>query len=444
MLIVIILVFGMFRQLQAQEEPVERFSMQEAIDFALENSYSVINASRELIDAEKQKWEVIATGLPQISGTVSYQNQLKQPVAQIPAEFFGGEPGTFNEVVFGQPQTLLASGEVRTKIFDGIYIVGVQATEAFIDYSRNTYDKTLLDVRTEVIRAYGNVLLARESVEVLENNKESIEKTLYETRKLYENGLTDEESVDQLQITLSNLENQLNFSRRNEHITKQFLNLVMGREIGLGLELSDDLEAVAMQKMGLELMDKEMSLEDNVDYRLVKNLNQQRFYELKSARSAALPTLSTFVNYGGQSFSDRFNFFAQGQPWFGQSIWGVDLRIPIFSSLGRSASTQRAKIALEQAKTELKETEERLYLEFETSKNDFILAVEQYSTRKKNLALAERIEEKNQIKYSEGVATSFELLQAQNQLYSAQSEYLTSMIEVISAKTRLENVLSSF
>ena len=81
----------------AQEQVTETssFTLDEAIAFALENNYSAINANRDIVDAQKQKWEVIAEGLPQINGSVSYQNQLKQPVSLIPAEFAGGEPGEF-------------------------------------------------------------------------------------------------------------------------------------------------------------------------------------------------------------------------------------------------------------------------------------------------------------------------------------------------------------
>ena len=102
--------------------------IQDAIDFALENNYSAINADRDVLDARKQKWETIATGLPQISGAVSYQNQLIQQVVQLPGEIAGGEPGTFVEVVFGQPQQVNAAATLKQQLFDGSYIVGVQAT----------------------------------------------------------------------------------------------------------------------------------------------------------------------------------------------------------------------------------------------------------------------------------------------------------------------------
>lgn len=425
----------------SQEEDYT-FSLEEAVTYALEHNYQAINASRDLIDAQKQKWETIASGLPQINGSVSYQNQLKQQVVQLPGEIAGGDPGTFVEVVFGQPQQMNATATLRQQIFDGSYIVGVQATQAFLRFSQNNKEKSNLDVRKVVTEAYGNVLLAQESVSILEKNKETLDKNLYETQKLYENGLGDEESVDQLQITLSSIDNQLKNARRLENITLQMLNLMMGLPIETETELTENLDALTQKQINLGLLDSEFNIENNVDYKIVQNLNEQRYFELKLAKSRALPTLNAFINYGGLSFGDNFTFFDSGQDWFGFSTFGVDLNIPIFSSLGRSASTQRAKIAYEQAKTQLTEAEQQIRLQLENAESNYILAIEEYETSKQNLELAERIEQKNQIKYSEGLATSFELRQAQTQLYASQQEYLQSMVDVINNKTELETVLN--
>lgn len=428
--------------LTSAQDTIPSLSLDEAISYALEHNYSAINASRDIVDAQKQKWETIATGLPQISGAVNYQNQLKQPVAQIPAEFFGGEPGTFQEVVFGQPQSMAATATLRQQIFDGSYIVGVQATKTFLEYSRNNKEKTELEVRKAVVEAYGNVLLARESVQISEKNKATLEQNLYETKRIYENGLGDEESVDQLQITLSTVDNQLKNAKRLEKITHQMLNLVLGLPIETPTVLTENLDDLTQKQIDLGLIDADFNIENNVDYKMALNLNEQRALELKLAKSRALPTLNAFVNYGGNSFSDSFNFLNSGQQWFGSSVLGVDLNIPIFSSLGRSASTQRAKIALDKAKTQFTEAEAQIRLQLESAKSDYILAIEQYGTSKDNLELAERIEKKNQIKYAEGLATSFELRQAQTQLYTSQQEYLQSMVDVINKKTELETILN--
>src|SRR5690606_16377126 len=231
-------------------------------------------------------------------------------------------------------------------------------------------------------------------------------------------------------------------ARRLEKITLQMLNLVLGLPIETPTKLIEDLDALTQRQIDPGLLEASFTIGNNVDFKLAENLNEQRQLELKLAKSHALPTLNAFINYGGNSFSDDFNFLNSGQKWFGSSILGVDLNIPIFSSLGRSASTQRAKIALERAKTQLTETQERIRLELERAKSDYILSIEQYGTSKDNLALAERIEHKNQIKYAEGLASSFELRQAQTQLYASQQEYLQSMVDVINSKVSLETLLN--
>eukprot|EP01089_Gocevia_fonbrunei_P001955 TRINITY_DN1189_c0_g2_i3.p1 TRINITY_DN1189_c0_g2~~TRINITY_DN1189_c0_g2_i3.p1 ORF type:complete len:464 (+),score=97.64 TRINITY_DN1189_c0_g2_i3:456-1847(+) len=425
------------------QEQTYSFTLEEAINFAIENNYGAINADRDLLDAQKQKWETIATGLPQISGAVSYQNQLKQPVSLLPGELAGQEPGTFIPIVFSQPQTASATATLKQQIFDGSYIVGIQATKAFIAYSDNNKEKTELDVRKSVVEAYGNVLLSQESIAILEKNKANLEKNLFETQKLFENGLGDEESVEQLQITLSSVENQLKNSLRLQSITLQMLNLIMGLDIDAPTQLKENLSDLARAQIRLDLLDEDLVMDNNIDFKIVDNLNQQRELELKLQKSLALPTLNAFINYGSTSYSDKFNFLNNEAEWFDSSILGFDLSIPIFSSLGRSAKTARAKIALEKARTQKSETEQSIRLQHQTAKSNYLFSIEQYNTASENLALAERIEMKNEIKYSEGLATSFELRQAQTQLYDAQQEYLQSMVEVINNKTTLETVLNS-
>ncbi|MEG3655934.1 TolC family protein [Arenibacter palladensis] len=425
------------------QEQTYSFTLEEAINFAIENNYGAINADRDLLDAQKQKWETIATGLPQISGAVSYQNQLKQPVSLLPGELAGQEPGTFIPIIFSQPQTASATATLKQQIFDGSYIVGIQATKAFIAYSDNNKVKTELDVRKSVVEAYGNVLLSQESIAILEKNKANLEKNLFETQKLFENGLGDEESVEQLQITLSSVDNQLKNSLRLQSITIQMLNLIMGLDIDAPTQLKENLSDLAQDQIRLDLLDEDLVMDNNIDFKIVDNLNQQRELELKLQKSLALPTLNAFINYGSTSYSDRFNFLGNDSEWFDSSILGFDLSIPIFSSLGRSAKTARAKIALEKARTQKSETEQSIRLQHQTAKSNYLFSIEQYNTASENLALAERIEKKNEIKYSEGLATSFELRQAQTQLYDAQQEYLQSMVEVINNKTALETVLNS-
>ena len=426
----------------SQEKPTS-LSLQEAIDYALQNNRTAINAERDIDAAKQQKWETIASGLPQVSASIDYQNFLKQQVQLIPAEFFGGETGEFAEVVFGTKQSMTAFATLNQKIFDGSYLVGLQSAKVFLEISKNAKVKTDLEVRKSVIEAYGNVLLAEASVSILERNIEVLEKNLYETNKIFENGLEEEESVEQLKITLSGVKSSLSNTNRLKTLAYQMLNISLGLDVYDTLTLTDSLERLTEQNISLSILETASNPESTIDYLIAENDAVSKGLLLKLEKSKALPTLNAFINGGYSGFNDEFNFAKKSQGWFGSSLVGVSLDIPVFSSGMRSAATQRAQINLEKAKTDLTETEQRIKLQIESAKSDYQFAIEDYENKKENLALAERIEQKNQTKFFEGIGSSFELRQAQTQLYTAQQELLQAMLDVINTKATLETALNT-
>ena len=425
------------------QENTKILSLQEAIDYALENNRTSKNAARDIEAAEKQKWETTATGLPQISAEIGYQNWLKQQVSLIPAEVFGGNPGDFAEVEFGTKQSMNASAKIEQLLFDGSYLVGLQSAKVYLEISENAKEKTDLEVRKAVINAYGNVLLAEESVKILERNVSVLQKNLDETTKIYENGLEEEESVQQLQITLSGLESSLKNASRLKLLAYQMLNITLGLDLNTSAILSDNLESLTNQNIVLGLITAEENVEKTIDYRIAKNEMISKELLLKLQKSKALPTLNAFLDGSYAGYSDEFTFANNNERWFGSSLLGVNLKIPIISSGGRSAATQRAQINLEKAKDDLTETEQKLKLQIATAKSDYQFAIEEHVNKKENLNLAERIEIKNQTKFFEGIASSFELRQAQTQLFTSQKEYLLAMLDVINKKAELETVLNT-
>lgn len=438
-LIAFSLLFGYY--INAQES--YSFTLQEAIEFALKNNRNSKNASQDIEAAKKQKWETTATGLPQISASIDYNNWLKQQVSLIPAEFFGGNEGDFAEVAFGTKQSMNATATINQLLFDGSYLVGLQSAKVFLEISENAKEKTDLEVRKGVINAYGNVLLAEESVKILQKNKDVLQKNLDETTKIYENGLGEEESVEQLQITMSGIESSLNNTTRLKTLAYQMLNITLGIDINDSTTLKDNLESLTAQNISLELLNNKENVENTIDYKIAFNDKTSKELLLKLEKSKALPSLSAFVNGSYAGYSNQFNFTSKSQQWFGSSLLGVSMNIPIFSSLGRSAATQRAQINLEKSKNDLTEIEQQIKLKIASAKSDYQFSIEDYENKKQNLNLAERIEKKNQTKYFEGISSSFELRQAQMQLYSAQQEFLQAMLDVINKKAELETTLNT-
>ena len=419
------------------------FSLEEAIRYGLAHNVEALNAQRDIAISLKQKWEIIAQGLPQLSGAVDYQNYIKQPVQLLPAEITGGEPGTFIPVTFGTQQSMNATATWNQIIFDGSYLVGIQSAKTLLQITENAKTKTDQEVKKGIINAYGNVLLAEENAAILKNNVESVQQTYDETKLTFENGLAEEEDVEQLEITLLTLKNNLNRSQRMADIAYEMLNITLGLPVETNLTLTEELEELAIQYFDLSVLQEDIPVEENIDFRIAQNTAESAAIEVKLEKAKALPSLTGYVNYGYQGFSEKFTFLNDNQEYFNQSILGISLNIPIFSSGMRSARTQQKKIALEQALADLEYTKNEVKQQINSAKTEYEYSLDNYEVQKKNLDLAERIENKNKIKFKEGVASSFELNEAQRQLYTAQQDYLQSMLNVITSKVELENLLDT-
>lgn len=437
-----IIVFFLITSLGFSQEGKTSFTLQEAIDYALENNRTAKNAVLDIEAAKKQKWETTAVGLPQLNAEVGYQNFLKQQVTVIPSEFFGGTPGGFEEVLFNTKQNATATATLSQLLFDGSYLVGLQSAKVFLEISKNAKEKTDLEIRKAVINAYGNVLLAEESIVILKRNINVLEKNVFDVTKIYENGLEEEESVEQLKITLSSIKSALSNANRLKSLAYKMLNITLGKDIETRIVLNDTLTILTTQNTVLTLLDADENTENTIDYKIAANDKTAKALLVKLQKSKALPSLSTFLNGGYSAFDNNFVFFNSNTKWFGSSLLGVNLNVPIFSSGKRSAATQRAKINLAKAEFDLTETEQKIKLQIASAKSNYQFAIEDYTNKKENLALAERIENKNQIKFFEGIASSFELRQAQTQLYSTQNELLQAMLDVITKKAELETVLN--
>ena len=170
--LIVLLTIGFVLQAQTNiTQESYSFSLNEAIEHALKNNYAAINAARDIDAAKKKKWETTTIGLPQINASLGYQNNIELQKSLIPAEFFGGQPGEFAEVAFGTKHNMLGSATVSQLIFNGSYIVGLQSAKVYLQISENAKIKTNQEIREMVVNAYGNVLLANESIAILEKNK---------------------------------------------------------------------------------------------------------------------------------------------------------------------------------------------------------------------------------------------------------------------------------
>jgi outer membrane protein TolC len=418
------------------------FSLEEAIDYSHSNNKLALDSQSDVRMAKLQKWETTATGLPQISADISYNNWIEQQISLIPAEFFGGMPGDFVEVAFGTQQTVNGTVTLKQKLFDGSYLVALQASKVYLEISKNAKEKTLSELRKVVTNAYGSVLLAEENISILDANIAVLEKSITELQKVYENGLTEAENIEQLQLTLSGLVSARNYNAILKNLAYEMFNLTLGLDIDTSVNLTDRMEDLVVKVLLSPTETSNSSLENNIDFKIAVNNMRSNELLFKLEKSKALPTINAFINGGYAGNNNRFNFLDRSQKWFGASLFGVNMSVPLFSSLGRSAATQKAKIALEKSERALVNTRQELKIKIKRAQNELTFAQQDLETKKQAQNLAKRIEEKIQIKFFEGLASSFELSQAQTQLYTAQKQYMEAMLSLLNKHIALDVLLN--
>ena len=426
----------------AQDNPVLEFSLEEAVEHALLYNNTAQNSTSDVRLAQLQKWQTTSTGLPQINANISYNNWIQQQISLIPAEFFGGNAGEFTEVAFGTKQTMNGTLTISQKIFDGSYLVGLQAAKVYLEISKNAQEKTYTELRKAVTNSYGNILLTEENIKILNANIAVIEKNIEDLEKVYENGMTEEENIEQLQLTRSGLISAKNYNLRLKGLANAMFNLTIGVDTNATVVLSDSMEdLIALSEIKNTSINKN-SVENTIDFKIARNDLKSKELLLKLEKSKALPTINAFVNGTYSGNSNNFDFLDQSQKWYGASMFGLNMSIPLFSSLGRSALTQKAKINLEKSERDLNNLRQQILVKIKSAENDLSFAKQDLVNKKQGLDLAKRIEQKNQIKFFEGLASSFELSQAQTQLYTAQQQYIQAMLYVLNKHIALDVLLN--
>jgi len=416
-------------------------SLEEAKAYAIENGYASQSAKLEVEKSNKKVKETIGTGLPQISGTGNYQRYLKVPLSLIPAAAFGGNEGEFAEVFLGTKQQMGASIRADQLIFDGSYFVGLQAAKVYLELSQNDLAKSDVEVASMVTEAYGNVLVAEQNIKILKGNVDNLEKSAFETEELLKNGFVEEQDRDQINLTLASVKNSYENAVRIMEIARNQLKFILGIDINSTLELTDDLKIVTSNSTSEDYLSTGFNVESHIDYKIVETQERASSLLLKQQKSTALPRLSAFYSLQTNAYSDEFDFLDNKRFYSGQLI-GLNLNVPIFTGFSRTNRIQQAKIDYQKVNIAKKQVEQQLSIQAQNAKSQYTFALSQYNTTEDNLELAQRIYNKTKIKYDEGISTSLDLTQANDQLLETQGNFINAAFQLITAKSTLDKALN--
>lgn len=416
------------------------FSLNEAVLFAMENNLNAKNARLDVDAADQRVWETAATGLPQVSASVNYNYNINLPTTLIPD--FTGDPTQKIPIQFGTRHNATAGVLGNQLLFSGEYIIGLQTAKIFKEFSKRNKERTEQQVRQGVIENYYLVLLGEATLQLLEDNRDNVQQTYEETFQLYKSGFVEEIEADQLEVVLTDLQNSVLSMERQIMATKNLLKYQMGVEREYIIVLNDSLVELVAAIDYSATLGVDFDIDENIDYQILSEQERLTYMDLKLKRSAYLPSLSAFYSMDFAAQRDEFNFFNNDQDWYRASMIGLSLNVPIFSSGFRKAGVSQKRIAFEQAKNNKEFVTEGLQVEFEQYKYDFANALEKYRSDKKNLELSEKVVRVTNKKYVEGLATSLELTQVNNQYLQALTNYTASMVEVLNAKIKIDVLMN--
>lgn len=443
-----------------------KLSLDDAINKALKNNTNILNSDIDLKIAQKKVWETIATGLPQISGKGSYSHIFKVPTLS-----FGGKTVLSNTEVPWDPVTMsgtmssltLASGEsiylnseagtpielglknnttfdvtLSQLIFSGSYIVGLQATKVYYGLTKQTAEKTKLDVIETVTNTYTMIQLAEESKKILSQNLENINKTQYEISEMNKQGFVEKTDVDQLEVTANTIRNALNQIESNLDMAYRLLKIQLGMEDAEQIELTDSLESgESLTQSSIQLISESFSLEQNVDYQLIQTSEKAAKLDLDLARSNFLPTIAGFYNHTEKLKAPAFDFTPK-------DMLGINLSVPIFSSGQRMSVVSQKRMALEKAKNTRQLVSSSLIMQASQYQNDVKLKLEKYQNQKKSKELSDDIYQRTLEKYKQGMASSMDLMTSQNQYLTNLTNFYQSIYDLQGAKSKLEKLFNIY
>ncbi len=437
---IIVFIFLLMQSAWVSAQKIYRFSLDDALKYAMENNYRLVNSAKDVEAAKQQVIEQTAKGLPQISGTVSYKDNVARPVFILPGEF-SGHPGQETKVQFGTEYSGSLGAGLNQLIFDGRYIVGLQTARTFLDKVGNDFFKNKIAVKQQVANSYYQVLSAKEALRIVDTTLSITRKLRDETLAVYKAGLTEDVDVDQLDLLVANLESSRSFMQTQTFITRAYLKFYLGLPENDSILLIDNLGSLIQQKENKNLLALPFDVGENIDYLSMEKQKEIAMLQVKLAKAAYMPSLNAFANIQTQAQRNQWDFFNPKTQWDFSGFFGINMAIPIFSSGQRHAQLKQAKIAYSQMGVLEEQTKSQLEIQFRTFRSNYSNAVSVYGNKLKNRKLAEKIYRKTSEKYVRGMASSLDLLNTHNQLLTAENGYITSSLNLLKAAEQLENIL---
>lgn len=429
-----------FSSVQAQE--IAQLTLNESIQFAIENNVNTKNARLETLISKATIKETTSRGLPQINGSFNFDHNPKIPIVFLPNQPPFGDPSNPSDVIPARFGVSYSSGlgvNMTQMIFDGSFFVGLRAAKTFAQLTDLDLVKSENDVIENVKKAYFGVLVNQERIRLSASNLSRIDSLLKETKALYEAGFSEKIDVSRIQVQRNNTFTQFERSRTAWEISKEILKLQMGMPLTVDVLITETLQELNPREELNRLLVEEG--DSRVEYDQIKTQVELVHLDLKNNTSQYMPTIDFVANARRSGAGNSLNTVFNEQNWFGSSLLGISMNIPIFDGFSKSARIQKNRIQISQLENQSYYLNDSFKNEIFTAKTNLKNNLNILDVQLENLDLAKEVFEIARIKYQEGVGSNLELVDADGALIEAEINYLAALYDGLISKVDLQKAL---
>lgn len=419
----------------------QSLTMAAAKEYAVQNAFQVKSKNFDAQSAKLQTEELIAIGLPQISGSIQYQNFIDRPTSILPGDFFG-MPGQNVAVQFGVPQTLTAGINASQLLFDGSWLVGLQASKAYAALQNKNIIKSEIEVKRATEEAYHLAVIAQESIALLTASRDLLAGTLEHTKALNKEGFLETQDVEQLTLSLNELEARIRVAKTQALIAQTLLKFTIGMNVDEEITLADN-SATILDSFNAQLVQSPFNAENLIDNQIIKEGLSLQKLSVKNQQAGLLPSLAAFYSVQRQAQRQEFNFLDGNEPWYPTQLWGLSMNVPIVSGGRKTKSIQRAGVEVKRMEETLAFSNNAAKLEYQVGMAEYMNATQNVDLATQSYTLASSILNKTQIKFDQGTSSSFELSRQTSQLLQAEVSLIQARLSLMNAQTRLSKSLNA-
>ncbi|MBA4304979.1 MAG: transporter [Sphingobacteriaceae bacterium] len=414
------------------------FTLQEAVDYAMRNNVKAKNANIDDKIAQAKVREITTIGFPKVNASYGINNNyIIQKVIIPDGAVFGGPPGQPLALEFQPQYGGNAVLSVNQLLFDGSYIVGLQAARVYRELSAKSNEMTQVEVAENVKKAYYGVLVNQERMLLLDASMKSIDSTLSELKALYSRGFIEKIDVDRLQVQRNNLAIERDKFSRFQEIFVNLLKFQMGYDMNQPIELRENLRNVRFEENVLEMSN--VNPLDRPEMKLLQTQKSATKLEIRNIQAGYLPSIGLQLQRGALAGANDFNrVLDPNGSWFAYGSIGMGINWSLFDSFTKRYRVQQKQLELQKVENTIYDFRNAINLQASQAQITLKSSYESMKNQEMTLKLSEEVLNVARKKYAAGVGSSLEVINAESEFRQAQANYYNAVYDLLIAKVDLQ------